>query len=122
MTDATDLTFSINSNRRNDVLNGRRVGLIWTIRRDTICQLIKSSSIGKDTCAFTRNVKSLSKIFKRVGEELIFNHKFDKHLTFVGIIDLILTIELEYEARTDLFIDFKETFELNKMKQRSNIV
>ncbi|GJZ28333.1 putative ribonuclease H-like domain-containing protein [Tanacetum coccineum] len=44
--DATDLTFSINSNRRNDVLNGRRVGLIWTIQRDTIRQLIESPSIG----------------------------------------------------------------------------
>ncbi|GJU76696.1 hypothetical protein Tco_1273766 [Tanacetum coccineum] len=59
MTDATDLTFSINSNRRNDVLNERRAGLIWTIRMDTICQLIKSPSIGKDTCAFTRNVKGI---------------------------------------------------------------
>nr|GEY71253.1 hypothetical protein [Tanacetum cinerariifolium] len=35
MTDATDLTFSINSNRQNDVIKRRRVGLIWTIRRDT---------------------------------------------------------------------------------------
>ncbi|GKB14511.1 hypothetical protein Tco_0848434 [Tanacetum coccineum] len=73
MTDAVDLTLLINSNRQNDVLNGRRVGLIWTIRRDTIFQLIKSSFIGKDTRAFTRNVKNLSKIFKRVGEELILN-------------------------------------------------
>ncbi|GKB16249.1 hypothetical protein Tco_0850172 [Tanacetum coccineum] len=68
MTDATDLTFSINSNRRDDVLNRRKVGLIWTIRRDTIFQLIKSPSIGEDTRALIRNVKNLSKSFKRVGE------------------------------------------------------
>ncbi|GKF59720.1 hypothetical protein Tco_0176506, partial [Tanacetum coccineum] len=74
MTDATDLTFSINSTRRNDVLDGRRIGLIWTIRRDTIYQLIKSPPIGKDTCSFTGNVKNLSKIFKSVGEQLILNY------------------------------------------------
>ncbi|GJT14227.1 hypothetical protein Tco_0861269 [Tanacetum coccineum] len=39
----------IQKKRRNNVLDGRRVSLIWTIRRDTICQLLKSPPIGKDT-------------------------------------------------------------------------
>ncbi|GJY83487.1 hypothetical protein Tco_0496863 [Tanacetum coccineum] len=116
MTDATNLTFSINLNRRDDVLNRRKVGLIWTIRRDTICQLIKSPSIGEDTRALTRNVKNLSKSFKRVGEELILNHKLDKYLTFVRIIELKLTLKLKNETRTYLFIYFKKTVELDKVE------
>ncbi|GJZ48446.1 hypothetical protein Tco_0602278, partial [Tanacetum coccineum] len=38
-TDATDLTFSINLNRRNDVLDGRRVGLIWDLEGISYDQL-----------------------------------------------------------------------------------
>nr|GEZ23527.1 reverse transcriptase domain-containing protein [Tanacetum cinerariifolium] len=65
MMDAADLTFSINSNRRNDVIRRRRVGLIWTICKDTICQLVKRPFVSKDTGTLARYVKNLSKFFKR---------------------------------------------------------
>ncbi|GKA04098.1 putative reverse transcriptase domain-containing protein [Tanacetum coccineum] len=72
--DATDLTFSINSNRQNDVLDGRRVGLIWTIRRDTICQLIKSPPIGKDTnntASFTVECQEFEQNFQESRRRVI---------------------------------------------------
>ncbi|GJV59347.1 hypothetical protein Tco_1465447 [Tanacetum coccineum] len=62
MSDATGLTFSINSNIRNDVIKKRRVGLIWTIRREPYANISSEHLSSKDVSILRKYVKKLANL------------------------------------------------------------
>nr|GEU70106.1 hypothetical protein [Tanacetum cinerariifolium] len=47
------------SNIQIDIIQKRRVGLVWTIPRNTICQVIKWPLVGKDTSTLARMIPQI---------------------------------------------------------------